>query len=74
MLEFVRTKWFGARLADCSARMPSASIAELTMLCNFAPPCCSHIALCDGSCHDAQADMTASMAQEPSLSAGNDST
>lgn len=32
----------------------AASIAELTSLSLFAPPCCGHIALCDGACGDAR--------------------
>lgn len=32
----------------------AASIAELTAMSLLAPPCCGHIALCDGACRDAR--------------------
>ena len=32
----------------------AATIGELTAMALFAPPCCGHIALCDGACRDAR--------------------
>lgn len=68
MLELMKARWFGTKSPDSSARMPPVSIAELTMLGGFVPPCCSHIALCDGACLDAQIDK----ADDSAPSAGDD--
>lgn len=32
----------------------AASIGELAAMALLAPPCCGHIALCDGACRDAR--------------------
>lgn len=55
--------WFGKafpdpKIAPTSSPEPIATIAELNALNLMAPPCCSHIALCDGTCNDAQADLS----------------
>lgn len=44
---------FAGAFSSAADRVP-ASIAELTALSLLAPPCCSHIALCDGACRDAR--------------------
>lgn len=56
MLEQVKARWFGATIPDHGERLPVMSAAELTMLCDFAPPCCGHVVLCDGACRDARPD------------------
>lgn len=56
MLDHEKARSFGKAFpgrGDRVDRVP-ATIAELTALSLFAPPCCSHIALCDGACRDAQ--------------------
>lgn len=55
MLEPGKARWFGKALPERGGPVP-ATIAELTALCLFAPPCCGHIALCDGACRDARRD------------------
>lgn len=60
MLEPGKARWFGKALPERGGPIPAtiapATIAELTALCLFAPPCCGHIALCDGACRDARRD------------------
>lgn len=58
MLERVKARWFGTVPPDRGERLPVATITELTMLCDLAPPCCGHVALCDGACRDARPDMS----------------
>lgn len=55
MLDPGKARWFGKAHGERGGPVP-ATIAELTALCLFAPPCCGHIALCDGACRDARPD------------------
>jgi hypothetical protein len=57
MLDPGKARWFGKALPERGGSMP-ASVAELTASCLLAPPCCAHIALCDGACRDARRDDT----------------
>lgn len=48
----------GLRAAILRSMLPGrrdpvpATMGELTSLCLLGPPCCAHIALCDGACRD----------------------
>lgn len=66
MLEQVKARWFGKVLPD-RGPAPAATIAELTTLCLLGPPCCGHIALCDGACRDARPDPLAISRDDPSV-------
>jgi len=53
MLDHEKARRFGKPFPDRGGPVP-ATIAELTALSLLAPPCCGHIALCDGACRDAR--------------------
>ena len=69
MLDPGKARWFGKAPGERGGPVP-ATIAELTALCLFAPPCCGHIALCDGACRDARPDDMKFAARSGPLSAG----
>lgn len=56
--------------AFAADRGPAASIGELLAMAAFSAPCCGHIALCDGACHDGCADDRRDRPQDRGLGDG----